>query len=115
MNDNEKPIENTDSQTALPNNINLQDLMASVQKILEDPEKQQLLFVLKKIMDTTVNENNDPRVNLLNAIKPFLKPKRQKTVDAFKQYYTYMNVLKAQEELNKLNKQEGGESGLQHL
>lgn len=111
--DNEKNTEGSENQNVLPNNLNLKDLMESIQKMLEDPEKQRLLVTMKKIMDATTNENNDPRVNLLNAIKPFLKPKRQKTVDTFKQYYTYMSVLKAQDELNKFNNQQGGvENGL---
>jgi hypothetical protein len=31
---------------------------------------------IKKVMDK-INTNNDPRINLLNAIKPFLNNKRQ--------------------------------------
>lgn len=115
MDDIEKTTKDNDGIINLPNNKNFQDIMENVQKILEDPEKQQLLSIFKKIMDTTVNENNDPRINLLNALKPFLKPKRQKTIDSFKQYYTYLNVLKTQEEIKGLNKTEEGESGLQHL
>ncbi len=112
MDDNEKPANEIDDKTNLTNGKNLQDIMEGMQKIMEDPEKQKLLSVFKKLMDNSANENSDPRFNLLNAIKPFLKPKRQKTLDSFKQYYTYLNVIKTQDELSKINKQEGEKFGL---
>ena len=39
-----------------------------------------MLRRIKKVMDR-VNSHNDPRVNLLNAIKPFLNSKRQKSLN----------------------------------
>lgn len=39
-----------------------------------------MLRKVKNIMDR-VNTNNDPKINLLNAIKPFLNNKRQKRLN----------------------------------
>jgi hypothetical protein len=112
MDEIEKPRDENDDKIDLTNNKDLQNIMGNVQKVLDDPEKRKMLTLVQKLMDGSVNESSDPRVNLLNAIKPFLKPKRQKTLDSFKQYYTYLNVIKTQEEFNRINKEEGKEDGL---
>ncbi len=112
MDEIEKPRDENDDKVDLTNNKDLQNIMGNVQKVLDDPEKRKMLTLVQKLMDSSVNESSDPRINLLNAIKPFLKPKRQKTLDSFKQYYTYLNVIKTQEEFNKISKEEGKEDGL---
>ena len=43
-------------------------------------ENVEMVRRIKKIMDH-VNTNNDPRVNLLNAVRPFLNNTRQKKVN----------------------------------
>jgi hypothetical protein len=112
MDEIEKPRDENDDKVDLTNNKDLQNIMGNVQKVLDDPEKRKMLTLVQKLMDSSVNESSDPRINLLNAIKPFLKPKRQRTLDSFKQYYTYLNVIKTQEEFNKISKEEGKEDGL---
>ena len=106
MDEIEKPRDENDDKVDLTNNKDLQNIMGNVQKVLDDPEKRKMLTLVQKLMDSSVNESSDPRINLLNAIKPFLKPKRQRTLDSFKQYYTYLNVIKTQEEFNRINKEE---------
>jgi hypothetical protein len=46
----------------------------------ETDDSIDMLRKVKKIMDK-VNTNNDPKINLLNAIKPFLNNKRQKRLN----------------------------------
>lgn len=43
-------------------------------------ENVEMMRRIKKVMDH-VNHNSDPRVNLLNAIRPFLNNSRQKKVN----------------------------------
>lgn len=43
-------------------------------------ENMEMVRRIKKVMDH-VNHNSDPRVNLLNAVRPFLNNSRQKKVN----------------------------------
>lgn len=61
-----------------------------------DTEKLALISKFKNIMDKK-NHINDPRVNLLNAIKPYLNSQRQVRVDSFIKILSYTllsNILK---------------------
>lgn len=60
------------------------------------------MLKIKSIIDSMNNSQNDPRANLLNSLKPYLKNSRKEKVD---QYIKLFNMGKAFEILNPL----GGE------
>lgn len=60
------------------------------------------MLKIKSIIDSMNNSQNDPRANLLNSLKPYLKNSRKERVD---QYIKLFNMGKAFEILNPL----GGE------
>lgn len=46
-----------------------------------DVDKDMLMSKFKKILDKS-RHMSDPRINLLNAIKPYVNPKRQQKIDS---------------------------------
>lgn len=60
------------------------------------------MLKMKSIIDAMNKEKNDPRANLLNSLKPYLKESRKEKVD---QYIQLFNMGKVFEILNPL----GGE------
>jgi hypothetical protein len=48
-------------------------------EISDKPENSELIDAAKRAMER-INSNNDPRVNLLQAIKPFMSYTRQKKI-----------------------------------
>lgn len=54
---------------------------------------------MKNIMDSMKNSGNDPRANLLESLKPYLKDSRKDKVD---QYVKMLNVSKAVELFNNM-------------
>lgn len=58
-----------------------------------------MIFKMKKIMDSMKNNKDDPRANLLLSLKPYLKNSRQEKVD---QYIKLFNMSKVFEVINPL-------------
>ena len=67
-----------------------------------DPDMIQMFFKFKQVLDVT-RSNNDPRENLLLALKPYLSNKRQSRVGEC------LTILKLSKILGVLTKSEGGE------
>jgi len=65
-------------------------------------ENMEMFRKVKKVMDR-MNSNNDPRVNLLNAIKPFLNNSRQKKVSNCIKLLYMTNISKLMDETDKDN------------
>ena len=56
-----------------------------------------MILKLKSIMDTMNNSKNDPRANLLQSLKPYLKDSKKEKVD---QYIKFLNIAKVIETLD---------------
>lgn len=69
-----KPEETTAKQTEAPPPSREERSSHS-----EGEDSGDMLRRVKKVMDK-VSINNDPRINLLNAIQPFMNPHRQKKI-----------------------------------
>lgn len=62
------------------------------------------IMKMKTIFDQiNSNNKNDPRANLLNSLKPYLRDTRQDKIDK------YLNILKFSDIANMLNKNESGD------
>ena len=55
------------------------------------------IMKIKKMLDKVNNNKNDPRSNLLNSLKPYMRESRQENIDK------YANLLKFAEIANLLN------------
>ena len=65
-------------------------------------ETFEMVRTIKKVMDR-VNTPNDPRINLLNAIKPFLNNKRQSKISNCVRLLQMTNLTSLLDEHNKDN------------
>ena len=57
------------------------------------------ILKMKSIIDN-INTKNDPRANLLESLKPYLKESRRSKID---QYVQFMNMSKVMENFNFMN------------
>lgn len=60
------------------------------------------IFKLKSAFDNA-NSNNDPRKNLLQALKPYLRPKKKEKLE---QYIKIINIIKIMDIYNSMEKGE---------
>lgn len=58
------------------------------------------IFKLKSAFDNA-NSNDDPRNNLLQALKPYLRPKKKEKLD---QYIKIINIIKIMDIYNSMEK-----------
>lgn len=65
----------------------------------ETDDSIDMLRKIKKVMDR-VSSNNDPRIDLLNAIKPFLNSKRQKSLNNCVKLIRVSSVTRYFDDLN---------------
>lgn len=63
-------------------------------------ENLEMMRKVKKVVDR-LNTNNDPRVNLLTAVRPFLNSKRQKHVNNCIKLLTMSSLAKVLDEHDK--------------
>lgn len=63
-------------------------------------ENMEIMRRVKRVMDK-LNSNNDPRVNLLTAIKPFLNTRRQKKVSDCIKLLQMSSLVKLMEDNDK--------------
>lgn len=68
----------------------------------EVDDNVEMMRKIKKVMDR-LNTNNDPRINLLNAIKPYLNTRRQKKLDSCIRLLQVTSLAKLMEESDKSN------------
>ena len=59
------------------------------------------ILKMKTIIDS-INNNNDPRANLLNSLKPYLRDSRKNKLD---QYINLLNMTKIAEIINNKKKE----------
>ncbi len=55
------------------------------------------IMKIKKIMDSMKTNSNDPSVNLLSSLKPYLREEKKTKVD---QYIKILNMSKAMSTIN---------------
>lgn len=67
---------------------------------MEDPAL--IMRKLKKVMDRA-NTKNDPRINLLNAIRPFMRTSRQKNLSNCIKILTVSSMTRYLDEFDKEN------------
>ena len=61
---------------------NTQDTQADSSSTSNQNNNETITNTIKKVMEKRPHVN-DPRTNLLNAIKPYLNPKRQQRIDSY--------------------------------
>lgn len=84
---NNNYVHNSSSQSNSPSNLGDID-MATVMR-------------LSSALNQVKNSNNDPRANLLNSLKPYLKDENKEKVD---EYMKLLNITKIAEIMNENNK-----------
>ena len=62
------------------------------------------ILKIKKVMDS-INQNNDPRANLLYSLKPYLRESRKSKLD---QYVNLLNMTKIVDLINNEKKENNG-------
>ena len=62
------------------------------------------ILKIKKVMDS-INQNNDPRANLLYSLKPYLRESRKSKLD---QYVNLLNMTKIVDLMNNEKKENNG-------
>lgn len=62
------------------------------------------ILKLKNVMDN-INQTNDPRANLLNSLKPYLRDSKRDKLD---QYVNLLNISKIAEIMNNNKKENNG-------
>ena len=62
------------------------------------------ILKLKNVMDN-INQTNDPRANLLNSLKPYLRDSKKDKLD---QYVNLLNISKIAEIMNNNKKENNG-------
>lgn len=87
----------------LPDNLkNMMDLMSSASQDKEKPQStalasndgsnnEAMIKKIKKMMDSK-KQINDPRLNLLSALKPYLGQKRQQRIDSCSKLLNFIQV-----------------------
>jgi vacuolar-type H+-ATPase catalytic subunit A/Vma1 len=75
-------LSNNDKTQSVDNNTGIDNLL----------DNQAMIMKIKKIMDNK-NQINDPRITLLNALKPYLCQKRQSRIDSCSSLLNFIQIL----------------------